>query len=402
MIKSKKFIAIILVFAFVFGVFLINEYSLITADKIAIVVGLGIDKVEDEYLLSAQVVIPPSATKQENDKTNNTLLLAKGKTVAETVDKLFLGTGWYPKLNFCNIIVMSEEVAKEGVLNSLEYFLRSEKVMDSCILLIAKDCLSSTLLKASTPLDNVSSYTLQKILFEEGIQTSVIQTNIKDFYERILSGYVSNVVPTGSILKKSVDASEKDTQSALLGQYDLFDLTTSAIFNADKLQGFLDKNDTRVYNLVAEKSVETTLEFTDFNTDLNKDITYSLQIINENKKIDYSLKNNVPTMTIDLEYKVKMIDSSYLEDKERTNVVSLPLDQDLLKSGEEKITEKFEHLFATIKNLNCDIFGVGKKLNAYSHKKWDEYINYDTFYNYPSKIDYQINLTLTTLKEDKP
>lgn len=400
--KSKNFIAVILILVFVFGVFLINEYSLITADKIAIVVGLGIDKVEDEYLLSAQVVIPPSATKQENDKTNNTLLLAKGKTVAETVDKLFLGTGWYPKLNFCNIIVMSEEVAKEGVLNSLEYFLRSEKVMDSCILLIAKDCTSSTLLKASTPLDNVSSYTLQKILFEQGIKTAVIQTNIKDFNERILSGYVSNVVPCGTILKNAVDSSEKDTQSALLGEYDLFDLTESAVFYDDDLKGFLDKDDTRAYNLIAEKSVATTLEFSHFDQKLGKEISYSLQILGEKKKIDYTIKDNVPTMTIDLEYKVKKIDSSYLEDDETANVVSLPLDEETLNIGVEKLTEKFERLFSNVKNMNCDIFGVGKKLNAYSHKKWQEYINYDTFYNYPSQIDYQINLTLTTLKEDKP
>ena len=49
------------------------------------------------------------------------------------VEEINAKTGWYPKLVFCNLILLGEDTAKQNVFDALDYFLLDEYLSDNCL-----------------------------------------------------------------------------------------------------------------------------------------------------------------------------------------------------------------------------------------------------------------------------
>ena len=81
-----------------------NDFGLINVEKSAIVTAIGLDKVDDSLKLSMQIAVPESA--QSSGSNKSAVFSAKGATVAEAISKIGTNTGWYPKLSFCNVLIL--------------------------------------------------------------------------------------------------------------------------------------------------------------------------------------------------------------------------------------------------------------------------------------------------------
>ena len=110
-------------------VFLSNDFTLIALQKTAIVASVGIDKVDDNIEVTMQVAMPQaSATTTEN---NDAVITGRGKTVAEAISEVGSKTGWYPKMSFCNLIVLGEGLLKENSITVTDFFAKTFRVQDS-------------------------------------------------------------------------------------------------------------------------------------------------------------------------------------------------------------------------------------------------------------------------------
>ena len=160
-VKRKIIIAIIII---MFTMYLTNDYGIIDIKKTALVVGLGVDideNDEDKYLVSAQIAIPSATDSKRFDQ--EAVISGKGRTVAEAVKDLSTLTGWYPKLKFCNLIIINEKVFEKNSIACLDFFLRSHSIQDSTLLIASKDK-AFDVLNASSPLDEISAFAIEKIL----------------------------------------------------------------------------------------------------------------------------------------------------------------------------------------------------------------------------------------------
>jgi hypothetical protein len=102
--RSKIFLLIFLITVLLF---LSNDFKLINVEKTAIITAIAIDKSNEDYLATVQVAVPEATdTNTENQKA---VISGKGKTVGEALKDIENATGWYPKLAFCNLIILGNK-----------------------------------------------------------------------------------------------------------------------------------------------------------------------------------------------------------------------------------------------------------------------------------------------------
>ena len=118
--KSK--ILIVLVFM-IFILYLSNDFSLIDIKETAIIVALGIDKEENVIEVSAQIAVPKSS--DQASESPGTVISGKGDTVAIALENIGIRTGWYPKLSFCNVVILGKGVLDGDVMENIDYFIRT-------------------------------------------------------------------------------------------------------------------------------------------------------------------------------------------------------------------------------------------------------------------------------------
>ena len=158
----KRAKIILLLFIFCMVAFFTNDFQLINIEKTAIIVALGIDKAENEQIeVTAQIAVPQASN--QNTTNSDAILSAKEKTLYGALEKISLQTGWYPKLTFCNLILLGSDLIKGDFMPIIDYVLTSNRFQNSAVLAVSEKK-ASDLLKATTPLDYISSFALQKIL----------------------------------------------------------------------------------------------------------------------------------------------------------------------------------------------------------------------------------------------
>lgn len=159
--------------------FFSNDFGLIDIQKTAIVMAVGVDREESTFIVTAQLAIPQAST--QGGETQAVQLESRGETVADALNQINVKTGWYPKLVFCNLIVLGEETVKHNVFDALDYFLRDEYMSDSC-LVAACEGTAKELLNTTTPVDPISSLAAQKVLTERAQKVgTVASSSLREF-----------------------------------------------------------------------------------------------------------------------------------------------------------------------------------------------------------------------------
>ncbi len=97
-------------------------------NDLAIAVGLAIDKSEGGYKLSTQIVNPSEVSPQANSSgiTPVTVRSKQGKTMYEAIRRLSLTNSRRIYTSHLRLLVISEEVAKEGITEVLDYLSRDK------------------------------------------------------------------------------------------------------------------------------------------------------------------------------------------------------------------------------------------------------------------------------------
>ena len=172
----RYYVLILLVLSFLF---FSGDFGLLDVQKTALILAVGIDKEEDEFIVTSQIALPQDS--KQGKSTQTVQLVSRGKTIADAFEEINAKTGWYPKLVFCNLIVLGESSAKQDVFDSLDYFIRDEYFSDNCQIATC-DGLAKDILNVSALVDPSSSTAIGKILSAHAERLgSVRPTTLHDF-----------------------------------------------------------------------------------------------------------------------------------------------------------------------------------------------------------------------------
>ena len=96
---------IALCFAFLFIMMMSNDFGIVDIEKTSIITAIAIDKDDTgDYLVSAQIAVPEAT--DNNSENQKALISGTGKTIGGAIKDLGNISGWYPKLAFCNLIII--------------------------------------------------------------------------------------------------------------------------------------------------------------------------------------------------------------------------------------------------------------------------------------------------------
>ncbi len=368
--KNKLIYKIVLIIVLFFTInYFSNDFTLHDIEKTAIVVALGIDYNQGEYDVTAQIAIPQAST--TTSENIDSVISAKGKTIAKAISEIGARTGWYPKLSFCNIVVIGNKTAENGVKDIIDYTMRSTKLLDSAIMVVSENT-AKQLLTSKTPLDSVTSFALLKILVKNTEKTDVILTNdIKDFAKETSSFSQVSVLPIVKEMQSREDDSKSNSSSSSGGENDeqgessgeeksgngnvIYDATNSAVFLDGKVVSVLTHTESLVLQLCRD---DTDLAFLEKEF---KDEIYLFRVKSDSIKKGLKYNDGKFTYTLGATVKLKIVDVTGNKHPETSKDTDTASDA-LLLSVKTYLEQETAKLVEKAISENIDLFGLKNEL----------------------------------------
>ena len=258
-------------------------------NNLSIVTAVAFDKTDDEYELSFLIANSPKAqTSAKEGEAKTTVYTGKGKTIAEASKDIEQIVPKQVYLGHINVVVISEDIAKDGFLKIADWLLRNPQTRKKFYLLQAKDEKAKNILKIVSPLESFPSQSIATLI-ESNSETKSIATSItySNFISQILEKGYDPVLPSITINGSVKEGSnEKNLETTEPESYLV--LGPLAIYKGDKLKGFSTEEESWAINVLKGDS---------------KEINYNVKYQNENISIE----------TSSLKSTIKIIDEKNIE-----------------------------------------------------------------------------------------
>ena len=356
----KKCIVLLLVLT----LFLSGCWDKRELNELGITMALGIDKIENEYVVSAQVVVPSEVSmRASTGRSSVTLFQATGESVYEAFRKMTKNSPRKMYPGHLQILVISEDLAKEGVAESLELLSRDWELRSDFYVVVAKDITAFEVLNVTTSIESIPANKMFNALKvseknwagTEGVILDELVTNlISDGNEAVLTGIqVFGNKETGSS-KQNVESITPSTRI----QYDHL-----AVFKGDQLVGWLNEEESRGYADITNAVKKTV---TSISCPQKGEIT--IEIFQYNSKIKGAIKKGEPEVDIKIQAEGNIGEVLCSIDIMKPETID-----ELEKIYEKEVKGIITRTIETVQNeYKSDIFGFGEALHRSNPKEWEQ------------------------------
>ncbi|WP_238651511.1 Ger(x)C family spore germination protein [Paenibacillus piscarius] len=337
-------------------------------NELAFVLGVGLDKVEDGYMVSMQVVIPSSISSQSAGGSGGSgvpvvFYSFRVKTVYESLRKFNLVSSRSPYMGHIRVLVVGEELARQGVGETLDVFKRSREPRMDFFVMVARNTTAANVLKVLTPLDRLPANKLFNSLDKSyRISSRTIAVTLDEFIEDliyegtnpVLTGVEVEGDPETGAGKSNVERTNPDTRLRY---------KSVAIFKGDRLIGWMDGALTVGYNYVIDNVTKNTGNFKDKNGSV-----IVMEALEAKTRRKVKIINGEPHIYLSVE---ALCNVEEIEGPDKLDTESKIRELEL--KTQERIVERMETAVKIItENYNADIFGFGRSVYRKSPKVWSK------------------------------
>ncbi len=375
-----KWRVLILIVALMLSNGLLNYKEL---NELAIVSSVAIDKLDDEsYEISVQVMNSKKEGSSGNSGSSGesqiTVYTSSDTTVQAALRNMINESPKKLYLSHLNLLVISEEISKEGIGDCLDFFFRNTDINHEITIVIAsgensaKDVISTLTPVELNPTQNIydslnTAHTYGATSVNKTI--SKVQDELMKEYKEtsIDSVEIQGDVEDGEV-SDNIEKSQPDTKVLI---------SKVAYFDKENLKGYISEDDAKIYNIIDNKIKNTIVQ-----TKI-EDNYAAFEIIESSAKC-------VPTMdengfSIKISVKVK----SNLSELKGKYVID---SKEKLDFAQECLSKKIENMINTylynIQNVyKCDISGFGDML----YKKYNLKFKNNSE-GYLEKIKFDVNV----------
>lgn len=370
-IKIVKFIAVLLLAFTLSGCW--NSKEL---DELAIVMGYGIDTGTDAGMIdmTAQIAVLQSAPSGGSSSGGDSQS-SSGETywnITRTGTSVFSILRDYTHESsrklyspHTQVLIFGEDLAKRGVRDSLDFFMRDHETRTTIWLLVAKDK-ASDIFSVKTKLSTDPSMNISDLMKAQINTSETPQIKILDFVERLLSDTTSPIAP---IVKVSTDGSN----SAI-------EVSGTAVFKQDKMVGELDEAQTRGLLWVLGKVESGIVQIDAPGGSADIEISSAMS----DKSVELSDDGRVKVH-------VTVTASGNIGSQTGPDTLTTPENVKILeKNFSQRITDEIYTCLDKAKELDADIYGFGDMVYKKYPKQWESMEdNWDeTFKN----IDFELEV----------
>ncbi len=369
-----------------------NDLGIIEIEKTAIITALAVDKESEDFIVTAQIALPEAAA--SSSKNEKTVISGSAPTVSEALKRIGATTGWYPKLAFCNLVLIGEEMLGDNIIYFLDYLANTLKIQYSTVI-AGCEGQAKDYLEISTPLDNISSFSLQKIILKgTGHLQDVATTNLKEFcvgyYSKTHSAFMPLVkkvpVTSGSgsgggadnSSNQGADDAEQRGGSVSSGgsqsedsETCLFDISNTLLFDGGKAVGKLNTEQTQVFNMIRNKIGNSYYGVKDVTID-GETFNVLLTVISNDTSLSMSFDDGTPRLKLSDKYYVRIDDKNSVN-TELTRIANVYVQPEIKKKAEEQFTKTLTELIEISKTTKCDFLKLKEHIYRHHHDKYEQY-----------------------------
>ncbi len=363
----KRTIPSILV-VIVLCVMLTSCWSRRELNELAIVVGLGIDKVDDRYQVSIQLVNPTEISARLGGAGQSPIVLIteKGETIQETLHRALVEAPRRYFFSHLQILVLGEELARNGIRDVLDFFWRDHEFRFDYYLLVAKNNKAENILKVLTPLEKLPSQKLFSSLeASERYWGATGDITLDELVIRMLgegkgaglTGIELLGDPTVGGSRENIEVAEPKTK---------LKYSQIAIFKEDRLVGWLNETET-----IGTKYILDELKNTIYVLPCPKNKGHiAIEVIRSNTKVEGKIENGKPTIHVYVKSE-QNLGETQCEDLDLTLPETL---FDLEKMMKKKLGQALHiAVDAAQKKYKVDFLGFGDAIHRADPKYWEEH-----------------------------
>lgn len=357
----------------------LNDYSIVT--------GIAIDKKDDEYEVSVLISNAAKSSGDNNDNSQSQIVVysAKGDSIFEAFKNIGLISPKEIYIGSFSILVVSEEVARSGLENAVDLFVRYTNSRNNFYVAVARDAKAKDTLKIVTPLASFPSQNIaDNLKSTTDLQGTIAKLSFNDLLSILLRSGVEPTINSLTIVgdpdegekKENLESSEPDAYVKL---------GNLAIFKGDKLVDWSTHDESLGINIINNKISEMYLT-------LNYDDGYVVVDTNSfSTDIKVELKDNKPVVNINTKGEARII-----EVRGNINLEDSKVIEDLQKKSNKKIKSHINKAIQLAIQNKTDIFGFGLRFYQ-NYPKYYKSVK-DSWNEDLDKVDFNIksNLILKT------
>ncbi|MCM3706976.1 MULTISPECIES: Ger(x)C family spore germination protein [Cytobacillus] len=340
--------------------------------EITVVTGIAVDKGEnDSYILTVEAI---NATELNNRTASgfapSIIYSAEGNSIAELIYRVNEGISRHLIYSHMRTLIIGEELAKEGIIDFIDFLERNREIRDDFNILIARDSKGSDVLKVTYQFQKSTSLKLH----------TQLDTMMKDWggdpgvrMNDVITAWTARgrqPVMAAVRIKGDPEAGANTENMMKVTPDALVVLDSLAIFNGDKLVGFLTLEDSRNYLWIQDKINKTSIT-----VKCSESRYMGIRVYDTKTKIKGKLENGKADIHIKIRAEA-YIEGAYCKDQ----FVKVKTYEENGKIAEKQVNEKVAETIKKVQQeYGTDIFGFGEVVLRQDYqnfnkveKNWDE------------------------------
>ena len=362
---------------------------------------LGIDKMDDGYLVSATAVMPQEG---QDGAVKRLTVDANGDSVSNALEEIMIKMGKPLELGLCGLVIIGNTMKGESVVEHLNYLISSGKIIPGAHLLYSPTYSAKKTIEMSNALSEATSNNLSELVEYNSTSNNVPTVTMIKFLSDTASKSRACYMPCLEIEEKEQDGSQSGTgqsekgkgQSGRSGESggetEIKSISTLALFrdgtflttlNKAQTEGFTWTDKLSVYGLITLKNLQ--VKGKDFGQ-------IYCQLLRKKCSIKTTLDGEKPTATITIDATLGHEDSYKLNDAYRYyGVTGKEMEQAVSSGYRMQIIGLLKQAVSVMKENDCDALKIADNMYRHCFKYYRSYPNKDELFR-STQFFYEVNI----------
>jgi len=353
----KKFLKLIIV-CFIIIIISSGCWDNMDINDRAFTSAIALDKGKDGQIDITLQVLRPNIIKanQEGGTSESSIWTSttQGETIFEAIRDQLKIIHRKPFYTHLRLIIIGEELAKEGIKDALDFFLRDHEVRITPKIIVVKGLKAMDVINADSKLENIPALHIEGILENNIAEAKTVEVNLIDVVHELTAAHGASVIAT-------IIAPNKEKLESIQD----FKIEGSAVFIKDKLAGYLNILQTRGYLFIKDE-VDGGVIVIDNPKEKGKKA--SIEIIGASGNMDVNIEGEDLILSVEVEIKGSLAEQQGSEDLANEEMLS-----ELESAVENEIEGNIKNVLEVAqKTYKSDFFGFGNKIYGKYPYYWDE------------------------------
>lgn len=333
-------------------------------NELGISLGMGIDKAEDGYRVTVQVV-QPGAVAQNKEGGNYTAPVsvyeARGVTIFEALRRMTTVSPRKIYSAHLRFVVFGEALAREGIEDTLDVLSRDNELRTDFYLLVAKGTTAANILTVLTPMEKIPANKIYRsIEMSEKTWAPTLGVTLDKFIEDLADKGKQPVLGGIEAVDDGAKGGGLENTERIRPAVQIRNAGLAA-FREDKLVGWLNEDESIGYNYILNQ-VRSTIG----HVECPKGGNVALETVHSNAEIRAAYKQGFPRLKVDLrvEQNIGEVQCRFDLSRQENFLVLERLSQRSLEEIIERTVKEAQSKY------KVDIFGFGNAMHRSDSKAW--------------------------------